>query len=104
MEQIYLTVLLLVVLFALLGSGLWVAMSLLGVGLVGMAFHPLYAQNGKFYVSMMTDGLPPTSRIREYTLDAAGTPGSPRDLLVYAQPKRELRRCDRFFGSTVPPN
>ena len=37
MEQIFLTVFLLVVLFALLGSGLWVALSLLAVGLVGMA-------------------------------------------------------------------
>jgi tripartite ATP-independent transporter DctM subunit len=37
MEQIFLTVSLLVVLFALLGSGLWVALSLLAVGLVGMA-------------------------------------------------------------------
>jgi tripartite ATP-independent transporter DctM subunit len=36
MEQIVLTILLLVVLFALLGSGLWVALSLLAVGLVGM--------------------------------------------------------------------
>jgi len=36
MEQVFLTVFLLIVLFALLGSGLWVAMSLLGVGLVGI--------------------------------------------------------------------
>ena len=38
MEQIYLMVVLLVALFALLGSGLWVAMSLLGVGMIGMTF------------------------------------------------------------------
>ena len=38
MEQIYLTALLLFVLFALLGSGLWVALSLLGAGMVGMVF------------------------------------------------------------------
>ena len=36
MEQVGFTVVLVVVLFALLGSGLWVAISLLGVGLVGM--------------------------------------------------------------------
>ena len=36
MEQVGFTVVLVVVLFALLGSGLWVAVSLLGVGLVGM--------------------------------------------------------------------
>jgi len=35
-EQVGFTVVLVVVLFALLGSGLWVAISLLGVGLVGM--------------------------------------------------------------------
>ncbi len=38
MEQIVLTGLLMVILFVLLGSGLWVALSLLGVGLVGMVF------------------------------------------------------------------
>jgi tripartite ATP-independent transporter DctM subunit len=38
MDQVYVTFLLLVVLFALLGSGLWVGMSLLGVGMVGMTF------------------------------------------------------------------
>ncbi len=36
MEQVGFTIVLVVVLFALLGSGLWVAVSLLGVGLVGM--------------------------------------------------------------------
>ncbi len=36
MEQLILTLLLVVVLFAFLGSGLWVAVSLLGAGLVGM--------------------------------------------------------------------
>jgi C4-dicarboxylate transporter DctM subunit len=37
MDQIYLTLFLLLVLFLLLGSGLWVALSLLGVGMVGIA-------------------------------------------------------------------
>ena len=36
MEQIGFTIVLVVVLFAFLGSGIWVAVSLLGVGLVGM--------------------------------------------------------------------
>ena len=36
MEQVYLTVIFLVTLFFLLGSGVWVALSLLGVALVGM--------------------------------------------------------------------
>ncbi|MCZ6637924.1 MAG: TRAP transporter large permease subunit, partial [Alphaproteobacteria bacterium] len=38
MEQLPLIILLVVVLFALLGSGLWVALSLLGAGMVAMAF------------------------------------------------------------------
>ena len=37
MEQIYLTLLLLTVLFFLLGTGVWVAFSLMIVGMVGMA-------------------------------------------------------------------
>ena len=36
MEQIYLTLFLLFVLFVFLGSGLWVGLSLLGVGIIGM--------------------------------------------------------------------
>ena len=36
MEQIYLTLFLLLVLFVFLGSGLWVGLSLLGVGIIGM--------------------------------------------------------------------
>ncbi|SLN24525.1 TRAP transporter large permease [Oceanibacterium hippocampi] len=38
MSTILLTVLLIVIMFALLASGLWVALSLLGVGMVGMVF------------------------------------------------------------------
>ncbi|WP_259782724.1 TRAP transporter large permease [Aestuariispira ectoiniformans] len=37
MEQLWMALVLLVVLFFLLGSGIWVALSLLGVGLAGMA-------------------------------------------------------------------
>ena len=36
MNELYLTAFLLVVLIALLGSGLWVALSLLSVGMIGM--------------------------------------------------------------------
>ncbi|MHA1568984.1 MAG: TRAP transporter large permease subunit, partial [Alphaproteobacteria bacterium] len=36
MEQLYLSILLIVALFAFLGSGIWVAVSLLAVGFVGM--------------------------------------------------------------------
>jgi len=38
MDPVYLTLLLVIVLFALLGSGLWVALSLLAAGMVGMVF------------------------------------------------------------------
>jgi tripartite ATP-independent transporter DctM subunit len=37
MDQVFFTAILMIVLLALLGSGIWVAFSLLGVGLVGMA-------------------------------------------------------------------
>lgn len=56
------------------------------LGLVGMAFHPGYAANGRFYVSLLTGSSPLTSRIREYTVNASGAVGSPRDILVYPQP------------------
>lgn len=37
MDQVFFTAILMIVLLALLGSGIWVAFSLLGVGLIGMA-------------------------------------------------------------------
>ncbi|MEX2172658.1 MAG: PQQ-dependent sugar dehydrogenase [Pirellulales bacterium] len=66
-------------------------------GLLGMAFHPDYAANGKFYVyvtvdngGIMIDGQvsPFSSRIREYTVSAdpnvANT--TPREVLDFVQP------------------
>ncbi len=67
-------------------------------GLVGMAFHPDYTNNGKFYVSIMTNGTPPISRIREYTVGAGGVPGSPRDLLVFQQPAPQHNNTWIAFG------
>jgi hypothetical protein len=67
-------------------------------GLLGMAFHPDYASNGKFYVNVTIDngGLnfqgatsPFSSRIRQYTVSAdpnvANT--TPTEILSYIQPQ-----------------
>ena len=66
-------------------------------GLLGMAFHPNYASNGKFYVyvtvdngGIMIDGevSPFSSRIREYTVSAnpdVANP-TPREVLNFVQP------------------
>jgi len=55
-------------------------------GLLGLAFHPDYATNGKFYASLTT-GAPFTSRIREYTV--SGDPNiantSPRQVAELAK-------------------
>lgn len=67
-------------------------------GLVGMAFHPDFATNAKFYLSLTTGGNPPTSVIREYVIDDTGTPVSPRDLLVFQQPNREHNNGWIGFG------
>lgn len=66
-------------------------------GLCGLVFHPDYATNGKFYVSITTDGSPPTSRIREYVVDGSDV-GNPRDLLVYVQPHGAHNNADIQFG------
>ena len=46
MEQLYLSILLIVALFAFLGSGIWVAVSLLAVGFVGIfVSYPLIPES-----------------------------------------------------------
>jgi len=67
-------------------------------GLLGMAFHPDYATNGKFYVNVTIDngGLtfegatsPFSSRIRQYTVSANPNVAnsSPTEILSYIQPQ-----------------
>ena len=41
MENLYLTIIFLFTLFFLLGSGVWIALSLIGVAFVGMELLPL---------------------------------------------------------------
>jgi glucose/arabinose dehydrogenase len=56
-------------------------------GLLGMAFHPQYADNGLFYVSYTDSG--GTSRLREYQVSDdpnKANPDSGRDLMRVSQP------------------
>ena len=62
-------------------------------GLLGLAFHPDFASNGKFYVNVTTDENDNnnlTTRIREYTVtnpltDTTANP-TPNEVLSFAQP------------------
>jgi glucose/arabinose dehydrogenase len=63
-------------------------------GLLGLAFHPDYAENGKFYVNVTANdsiaGTPFSSYIREYTVSAnpnIADPSSMSPILNYAQPQ-----------------
>ena len=62
-------------------------------GLLGIAFHPDYANNGKFYVNVTVDNSPDTNfatHIREYRVSSSdpnvADPDSAREILSYAQP------------------
>lgn len=59
-------------------------------GLLGLAFHPKYKQNGKFYLYYTTSDAPHTSVISEWTVSKsdpnAADPGSERELLRIKQP------------------
>lgn len=59
-------------------------------GVLGLAFHPDYATNGKFYVNMTTSTAEPgfvlNSVIREFTNDGESV-GSPVDILTFGQPQ-----------------
>ncbi|HEX5220867.1 MAG TPA: PQQ-dependent sugar dehydrogenase [Verrucomicrobiae bacterium] len=61
-------------------------------GLLGMAFHPGYQTNGKFYVNVTIDtGVQPfATYIREYTVSAnpnVANPASARTILSFMQPQ-----------------
>ena len=61
-------------------------------GLLGLAFHPDYANNGKFYVNVTVDDSPTANfatHIREYTVSSnpdIADPASVREILSFDQP------------------
>ena len=62
-------------------------------GLLGLAFHPDYANNGKFYVNVTVDNSaapgPFATHIREYRVSSnpdIADPASKREILSFAQP------------------
>ena len=58
-------------------------------GLLGLAFHPQYASNGKFYVNYTVGSNPMVSRISEFTVSSnpnQANPGSQRVLMQLTQP------------------
>ncbi len=64
-------------------------------GLLGLAFHPDYANNGKFYVNLSVDSATAdagfATHIREYTVSAdpdVADAGSVREILRFDQPYR----------------
>lgn len=71
-------------------------------GLVGLAFHPDYQNNGRFYVSYLTApvnaGTDSVSRIREYTVDPNGVIGRPRDIMTWEQPNHQHNNAFCIFG------
>lgn len=69
------------------------------LGLMGLAFHLDYAANRKLYVSYTRGGNPIFSVIREYTVNASGVPGSPRDVLVYQKPTPQHNNGWIGFGA-----
>ena len=63
-------------------------------GLLGLAFHPGYQTNGKFYVNVTLDdgvaGAPFSTHVREYTVSEnpnVANPASAREILSFPQPQ-----------------
>jgi glucose/arabinose dehydrogenase len=62
-------------------------------GLLGLAFHPNFASNGKFYVNLTTDTAtePFSTHVREYTRNAINPSladvSSQREILSFSQPQ-----------------
>ncbi len=81
-------------------------------GLLGLAFHPDYEENGKFYVHYSAPTQPETpegfnhiARISEFTAGAAGAdaaktadPGTERTVLSIAEPQMNHNSGSLFFG------
>jgi len=78
-------------------------------GLLGLAFHPDYATNGKFYVYISVPALPAEkgvdhrTEIREYTVQknnpVKADPASMQKVLVFDQPQSNHNGGDLKFGA-----
>ncbi len=73
-------------------------------GLLGLAFHPQFKQNGKFYLycSLPASGANNRSAVREYTVDPAkntATQNKMRTVIEYAQPEANHNGGDLKFGA-----
>lgn len=70
-------------------------------GLLGMAFHPRFAQNGTVYLSYTGDGSPLVSYVSAFTSRDGGTtldPGSERIILTLDQPYGNHNGGNVAFG------
>jgi glucose/arabinose dehydrogenase len=73
-------------------------------GLLGLAFHPSYASNGRFFVfySTLAGGAALSSRVAEYTVSPPGAdqadPNSERVLVQAAKPEDNHNGGDIVFG------
>lgn len=71
-------------------------------GLLGLAFHPAFPNNGKFYVYFTATGSPLTTRIVEFEIDGSdpnqADPASQRNILSIPQPAGNHNGGDLHFG------
>lgn len=76
------------------------------MGLLGLAFHPQYAKNGKFYVYFSkripkTPGIDHKGIVREYTVSASpdlADKATARDVLIIDEPESNHNGGDLKFG------
>lgn len=73
-------------------------------GLLGMAFHPSYAENGLFYLHFSSDALNGSGQIAEFSVDAQNrslaNAGSRRDVLAFPNdPQTNHNGGDLVFGA-----
>jgi glucose/arabinose dehydrogenase len=71
-------------------------------GLLGLAFHPDFANNGRLYVYFTADGSPLVTRIAEFEVDGTNPdqadPSSQNNLLSIPQPAGNHNGGDIHFG------
>ena len=71
-------------------------------GLLGLAFHPDFPNNGKFYINFTSTGSPLITRIVEFAVDSVNPdqadPASQRNILAIPQPAGNHNGGDLHFG------